>query len=308
MSEEPVNYSTSDHLHDFSKEVKVGLAKGQNYIKLVDQLVDTADFEELLSAAQQLLTFDIDSEYVKFPHLHSAADFYLMFVERFLQMHDNSALQIEMNQADWSLTGHFSDLSEVVQFKFKVEQSDNGGAFFTEQKTGEKLFYLNLERRMIRINNHSLINLFVVDLAQDFDPDQLEMAISPIISLINYLKQDLGFSIDLGILDTDSSAQYFIQKTNLSLTIIDKLFVRTNETGYMLMNVDHGVGAKLLLDHKTNIQILQAANGANWYFKVEDEDDSLSLFDVLVNHDVIKNWYLDNRDELEVKTDPLIFA
>ena len=45
-----------------------------------------------------------------------------------------------------------------------------------------------------------------------------------------------------------------------------------------------------------------------WFFSVQDPDAQVSFFDLLLHYQLIRDWYLSNRDELAVKSDPLMFA
>lgn len=312
MTEKIEESTIEQHLLDFESQVKTGLLEGKRYVELIDTITNSNDYEDLLSACTEIMTLHPNNSYVNFPHLHSAADFYLIFINKFLSVHQNKSLALTMDPETWEVTGQLIELPAEMQFKFQIEKSENGGAFFVEEETNEKLFYLNLERRMVRINNAALINLFVIKLADQFDQHQVNHAANPIIELFHYLKQDLGFSTDFGILDTDNEKKYYLENPSLPLVVIDKLFVKTNETSYMLMNVSHGLGATLQLADNVQVTLTtgdqQGDTTTNWYFTVNDNREAISFFDVLMSYEFIRSWYLDNRQALEVKSDPLIFA
>lgn len=312
MTSESQNYAATQHLHSFSKAVKTGLKIGDQYVQLIDQLVDTDDLEELLAAAQKLAVFKLDNQFVKLPHQYRPQDYYLLFVGRVLELHSDQSLQLNLHEANWSLTGQLGPIAGLTDFEFVLEKSDNGGAFFTETRSNERLFYLNLERRMIRFNNRALVNLFVVELAKSTDSSDIEQAINPLIALTHYLKQDLGFSIDFGILDAANGAQYYLQESSLPTNVIDKLFVQTEGTEYMLLNMQDHIGATLTVDEHTDLSLFASdgtdGQGNNWLFSVVDSRQAISFFDILVRYPLIRQWYLDNREVLEVKSDPLVFA
>lgn len=311
MTNESPNYAATQHLHSFSEAVKDGLELGNQYIQLIDQLVDTGDLERLLTAAQKLTAFQLDSQFVKLPHQYRPQDYYLLFIGRVLELHSDQSLQLNLHEANWSLTGQLEPVAESTDFEFVLEKSDNGGAFFTETRSSERLFYLNLERRMIRFNNRALVNLFVVELAKSISSSAIEQAVNPLIALTHYLKQDLGFSIDFGILDAANEAQYYLQDSSLATNVIDKLFVQTEGTEYMLLNMPDHIGATLTVDEDTRLSLFakdEIDGGSNWLFNVNDSHQATSFFDILVRYPLIRQWYLDNRQELEVKSDPLVFA
>ncbi|KIS04120.1 hypothetical protein [Paucilactobacillus wasatchensis] len=305
-------YTATEQLHSFSASVKHGLKLGEQYVQLIDQLVDTEDLEKLLTAAQRLANLELDDQFVKFPHQYRSQDYYMLFVSRVLELHSDQSLQLNLSRSSWSLTGQFESIASLTNFEFVLEQSDNGGAFFTETGSNERLFYLNLERRMIRFNNRALVNLFVVQLAESVDSTALEQAVNPLIALTHFLKQDFGFSVDFGILDAANTAQYYLQKGKLSVDIIDKLFVQTEGTDYMLLNMQERVGATLVVESDVKLNLFaqnsDSQQNNNWLFSVLDSREAVSFFDVLVRYPLIRKWYLENRQELEVKSDPLIFA
>lgn len=305
-------YTATEQLHSFSASVKHGLKLGEQYVQLIDQLVDTEDLEKLLTAAQRLANLELDDQFVKFPHQYRSQDYYMLFVSRVLELHSDQSLQLNLSRSSWSLTGQFESIASLTNFEFVLEQSDNGGAFFTETGSNERLFYLNLERRMIRFNNRALVNLFVVQLAESVDSTALEQAVNPLIALTHFLKQDFGFSVDFGILDAANTAQYYLQKGKLSVDIIDKLFVQTEGTDYMLLNMQERVGATLVVESDVKLNLFaqnsDSQQNNNWLFSVLDSREAVSFFDVLVRYPLIRKWYLENRQKLEVKSDPLIFA
>lgn len=305
--------TTTDQLHAFSENVKQGLRNGHQYVSLIDQLVDTTDNEALLEAATQLTTLQINSAYVQFPRQYQPRDYYLLFMGRLLEMHDNRSLAINSSQQTGELSAALLPIIGQAKFMYQLEQSENGGAYFVDTITSQKLFYINLERRMLRFNNRALVNLFVIELAQTqaTAPETLEQAVYPLIAFTHYLKQDFGFSVDFGILDAANDTNYFLDRTGLQLTVIDKLFVETAETTYMLVNLSDRIGAKLQLEQDVSLELgvnPGPSKTQNWAFRVIDDREAVSFFDLLVRYPLIQNWYLANRDQLEVKSDPLIFA
>lgn len=313
MTSEEESMSTASQLHSFSANVKEGLELGKKYVTLIDQLVDTQDNEELLDAAAQLAELSVDTEFVKFPHQYQPQDYYLLFMGRLLEMHDRKELSVSFDAGNKNLSSVLMPILGQAKFSFSLERSENGGAFFVEEITKQKLFYINLQRRMLRFNNKALVNLFVIELAQNqgVDEEVIEQAVYPLIAFTHYLKQDFGFSVDFGILGASNDTEYYLENTGLQLTIIDKLFVNTAETDYMLVNLSDRIGARLQLDSDTALELGVTPSSSQiqyWAFKVDDKRQAVSFFDLLVRYPLIREWYLDNRDELEVKSDPLIFA
>ncbi len=52
-----------------------------------------------MAAAQTLSVFELDSDYVTFPHQHNNADYYLVFMSRLLELHDQGeAITLETHE------------------------------------------------------------------------------------------------------------------------------------------------------------------------------------------------------------------
>ena len=124
------------------------------------------------------------------------------------------------------------------------------------------------------------------------------------------LHDDLNFVIDRGILGTSNQQHYDLAQPELSLTVIDRLFVATAETDYMLFNLPKNNGAELRLERQVNLDLSFDPDdySQQWFFSVQDPDAQVSFFDLLLHYQLIRDWYLSNRDELAVKSDPLMFA
>jgi len=299
------NEQITEQMGNFTSVFKDGLTAGETYIKLINRLIQTEDAEELLDSSSQLSEYVLENKYVKFPFQYQVQDYYLIFISRLLNFHNNDSLEVIINEESGDVSGKLNQLGESAKFKFVIDKTKNGGAFFTETKTGESLFYLNLQKRMMRFNNSALINLFVEKLSEVTTIIQIQQAINPLITLARYLQTDLGFSVDLGILDTSNEANYYLVNKQMNVDVIDKLFVSTEGTDYMLMNLQGRTGMSLQMDISS--KLILAAAGDTWAFSVDDGKEAVSFFDILIRFKLIKKWFIDNRTELEIKSDPMIF-
>src|SRR5699024_6001119 len=88
---DPSTLTTSGRLLNYNEAIKDGLQTGLTFTKLMDQLIRTTDPNELVDAATQLADFKLDSDYVTFPHQYSNADYYLLFMSRMLELHDQGS-------------------------------------------------------------------------------------------------------------------------------------------------------------------------------------------------------------------------
>ncbi|ETY74509.1 hypothetical protein [Lactiplantibacillus fabifermentans] len=303
--------STHGKLSMFNEGLKSGLANGQKFTALMDELIDTSDGEVLLSAAQKLADFKLDSAYVTFPHQYKNADYYLIFMSRLLSMHQDEKAILNSRAHSESLYHVFDAITDDYTFLYQVVTNDNGGAYYTEQTTGESLFYIHLERRLLRFNSRAFTNLFINKLLlKGTGVDQINSVLATLIAFGHYLRDDFGFNVDFNILDVDNAAKYELREANLNGEVVDKLFVTAAQNNHMLRNSPKGHGAEIELQSGLIVDIFDAGKpgSAKWVLTVRDQGQRVSWFDVLLHFDFMRNWYLANIDALEIKADPLVFA
>ncbi|AVK62557.1 hypothetical protein C5Z25_11995 [Lactobacillus sp. CBA3605] len=303
--------STHGKLAMFNEGLKSGLANGQQFTALMDQLIDATDGEVLLTAAQKLADFKLDSAYVTFPHQYKNADYYLIFMSRLLSMHEDEQAILNTRTHSEALYHVFSALSDDYTFLYQVVSSGNGGAYYHEQTTGENLFYIHLERRLLRFNSTAFTNLFINKLLlKGTGVDQINTVLATLINFGHFLQDDFGFNVDFNILDVDNAAKYELRETDLAGEVVDKLFVTAAQHDYMLRNSPNGRGAQIELPGKLVVDLFDTgtAQQAKWVLTVRDPDQRVSWFDVLLHFDFMRDWYLDNIASLEIKADPVVFA
>lgn len=303
--------STHGKLAMFNEGLKKGLANGEAFTSLMDQLIDTTDGETLLTAAQKLANFKLDSAYVTFPHQYKNADYYLIFMSRLLSMHDDEQATLNTRAHSEALYHVFEALSDDYTFLYSVVAGENGGAYYREQTTGENLFYIHLERRLLRFNSTAFTNLFINKLLlKGTGVDQINTVLATLINFGHYLQDDFGFNVDFNILDVNNAARYELREANLNGEILDKLFVIAAQHDYMLRNSPNGHGAEIDLPGELVVDVFDAGTpeAAKWVLTVRDPEQRVSWFDILLHFDFIRDWYLANIDSLEIKADPLVFA
>ena len=152
-------------MNTFTDTLKAGLDAGETYVDLINQLIETDDAEQLLGAANKLSVYELKNDFVKYPFQYQPQDYYLVLASRLLQFHNNESLETSIDDAG-AVSARLNQLGNSAKFQFVMDKSKNGGALFTETKTNEALFYLNLQKRMMRFNNRSLVNLFVEKLSE----------------------------------------------------------------------------------------------------------------------------------------------
>lgn len=298
--------SPSERLSALSDSFKDVLKTGQRYVKLLDQLAETDDAREMLLATNELVKLDLHNAFIDFPQHYQAADYYLIFMGRLLEKHGIDAVQISEN-ARHEFIARIEPIADSDSFKFTVDGSE---AAFTEQGEQEPLFYLDLTNRFFQFNNEALVNHFIVHALQKHTDLELRDAVKPLIAFAEELQDDLDFTINLGILNTDNGEHFKLARPELDLTVIDRLFVATAENDYMLMNLPHNNGAELVLDQGIKLDIAFDPDdySQQWFFAVKDPSSRVSFFDTLLHYHLIRKWYLDNRGELAVRSDKFVLA
>ena len=167
-----------------------------------------------------------------------------------------------------------------------------------------------MANRFFQFNNQALVNYFIVRALKKHTDLELRDAVKPLIAFAQELATDLDFTINLGILNTDNAERFALARPDLDLTVIDRLFVATAENDYMLMNLPRNNGAELMLDQGIKLDIAFDPDdySQQWFFAVKDPDSRVSFFDTLLHYNLIRQWYLNNRAELAVRSDKLVVA
>lgn len=308
---DPSTLTTSGRLLNYNEAIKSGLETGLRFTKLMDQLIKTQDADELVAAATQLADFQLDSDYVTFPHQYSNADYYLLFMSRMLELHDQGKhVMLQSRDHHETLTQQLTPLGDRGTFNFRVETSDNGGVFYREKATGQSLFYLNLDRKMFRFNSHALTQLFIIDLHDTVPADTVKASVQILVDFARYLKEDYGYSVDFNLLDAANQQNYAVRSANLPAGVVDRLFVAAAKNDYMLTNGVNGNGAQIELDQNVVVNIFnnQLEGQPEWVLTVHDDEQKVSWFDILLRYPFMRDWYLENLDDLEIVSDPLIFS
>lgn len=305
MTNKIVN-SPAARISSLADSFKDVLKRGQQYVELLDQLASTDQAEDLLTAASKLTEQDLHNAFIDFPQHYQAADYYMLFMGRLLEMHQVASVTVDENQQHEFV----ATIDPLTDARFKFVVGANGVAAFTEQSQQQPLFYMNLNQRLFQFNNRALVNYFIVYALKKHSDLELRDAIKPLIEFANELADDLGFTINLGILNTANDRRFKLQQPDLRLTVIDRLFVKTGETDYMLMNLPHNSGAELLLDQgiKFDLSFDPDDYSQEWAFSVKDPGEQVSFFDILLHYNLVRQWYLADRDALAVRSEQLIIT
>lgn len=309
MSNEQMVSTATEKVQALSDSLTYGLRIGEQYVGLLNDLCQKTDPQDLLSAVMKLNKINLSSPFVKFPQHYEPADYYLLFMGRLLELGNIQGMTIEEDNVSHRLSMACQHLSEETKFKFELDRN-NGGAFFTEQEKHEPLFYINLEKKVLRFSNRALVNFFVIREAERYSDLDIQATLKILMDFTEILASELDFVNDLGILNPSNDVEFPLQAPELNKQIIDKLFVKTTDTDFMLLSMPKNNGALLNLDRQIRLTLFYDPDdySQQWKFKVVDPDQQYSFFDVLLHYSIIREWYLNNREALAVRSDPLIFA
>lgn len=82
-------------------------------------------------------------------------------MSRLLGMHGDEQAVLNSQRHTEALYHVYGALTDDYTFLYQVVNNGNGGAYYREQTTGENLFYIHLERRLLRFNSSAFTNLFI---------------------------------------------------------------------------------------------------------------------------------------------------
>lgn len=309
MSNEQMLQSATEKVQALSNSIADGLKIGEHYVDLLNELATEDDPQKLLDATIKLTQLDLSSPFVKLPQHYQIQDYYLLLMGRMMQLSNIDSMTVAEDERDHQLSMTCQHLGAEVQFRFEVDP-DNGGAFFTEQAKHEPLFYINLDKAVVRFSNRALVNFFVIREIDRYSDLDIQAALKALTDFAAILHGQLDFTVDLGILNTSNDQVFPLQSPDLDLTVIDKLFVKTTDNDFMLLSMPQNNGAKLNLDRQIELSLFFDPDdySKQWKFRVVDPQEQYSFFDILLHYEMIRNWYLDNREALAVRSDPLVFA
>lgn len=303
--------STTGRLMSYNDQLKESLKRGIYFTKVLDELINTDDKNILLESVMTLTDYRLDTAYLIFPQQYSRADYYLIFLNRLLQLHQNEQVILQSSDHQNELYHEFPGINMEGYFTFKIDENMCEGAYYVDKSTGARLFYINFKRQLIRFNSQALTDLLVVDYSEKFDYKTVKRFETYLVAIGKYFKEDYGFDVDFNLLDASNNASYQISSADEPREALDKLFIISADAGYMLVAGESG-RAVLQLKNNVVVSILRQAehddlNNANWVIKVQDEEHKVAWFDILYKYEFIKDWYLDNLTSLAIKSDERFF-
>lgn len=310
--EHSATLSTTGRLMAYNDQLKNSLENGFNFTKLLDTLISTNSVAELLTAVAKLTNYQLDTAFLTFPQRYSRSDFYLIFLNRLLELHQRAGMILQSSDQYHELYHEFPGINTKGYFIFQLEDNQANGAFYIEKKSKLKLFYLNFSRHVLRFNSHALTQLLLVDYFTEIEHQKIKSFAVSLWEIGKFLKEDFGFDVDFGLLDPANNCVYQITDPQLPSEILDRLFIAAAAADKML---EAGANQTAIL--RLNDQVIfkafrqtnpEMAAFGEWGLAVQDPNQKVSLFDVLLKYDFLKDWYLNNLVVLEIKADQLYFS
>lgn len=301
--------STTGRLMNYNEQLKRELNKGLDFTRQLDQLITTTDPHELLAAADKLTAFQLNSAYLVYPQQFSKADYYLIFLNRLLQQHQNETVTLRADEDADELYHEFPEIMEDGHFAFTFADSTEQGAYYTERTTGNALFYLNFQEKVMRINSHAVTNLMVLDYTKRYHFEVIHRFEKYLLAIGQYLQQDFDFDVDFSVLDPANGHFHPFRRVGRPEQALDKLFILASNAGRML-TTSGANDAVLDLGMGTSVQITADPNGkaVQWGLIVTDDQQQVSWFDLLFKYEFLRDWYMENIETLEIAADSRYFG
>lgn len=301
--------STTGRLMAYNQQLKHSLNNGLEFTKLLDLLINTKDKQKLLDAVFKLTTYQLDTAYLVFPQQYSVSDYYLMFLNRLLSLHDYPGIKLNASDARDELFQQVDGIEGAGYFTFH-EDKTTGGAYYCEDQSKLKLFYVNFDRHVLRFNNDAIWQLLVVNYGKQFDYPVIKRFANFLLAVGNCLKASYGFDVDFGLLDPSNSAVYSLKGDQTPKEALDRLFIAAANAGFMLVA---GKGSEAVLKLKDGEIVTvydkhdddDAKHG--WAIKVHDDEHQVAWFDILFEYDFLYDWYGANYHSLAFYSDAVYF-
>ncbi|MCB6840587.1 hypothetical protein LIX87_06105 [Weissella viridescens] len=284
----------------------------QDELNQTQQLVESSEPGTVHLMAEQLTQAHLETQWVQVPRQYSHADYFLIAMDRFMQLDGVTGYSILLPVEKETVTLVMTNLNVPAAFAFEENKDQNGGAYFVELSTGERLFYWSLERKQIQFNARGIIDLLVGNFAkQHVTVEQNQIIATMLTEFGRYMERVFNYSVDFNLLETRDDDVYQLIQHAEPQGMLDKLFVLSADTDYFLQSIPNGAG--VMLDDNTEVRIFfvndaNALGAQRWHFQVIDGRDQYSWLDILLKYDFIANWYLSETDTLEVSYDQLVFA
>lgn len=259
--------------------------------------------EELQTLAEFLTQTTLETVWVTVPRQYSHADWYLVALSRFMSLTGLESYEMILPEAREEMHLTFPGFGTNAAFAFVPNNNELSGAAFTEVATGLRLFYWSLERREIKFNAHALADLLLTKLS---DSKDRTVFTKMLLDWARYMEEALGYTVDYNVLETANDYVFGIMQTENTSAVLDNLFVQSAQTPYVLQRVRNE--AVMVLEDGVELRLFQPKEDELWAIQVLDNNDAVSIMDLLLTHEFLADWYMGQRADFELSYDQDLFA
>lgn len=292
-----------ERLLQYEDNIDADLAMIKHFNTAARDLTVKHQPEELQTLAEFLTQTSLETVWVTVPRQYSYADWYLVAFSRFMSLTGIETYEMILPEAHEEMHMSFTGFNSTAAFAFVPNNTVEGGAAFTEVASGLRLFYWSLERREIKFNAHTLADLLIGKLA---DAKHREVFTKMLLDWARYMEVVLGYVVDYNVLETANDYVYGVMQTENTDAVLDTLFVQSAQTPYVLQRVrDEAV---MILENDVELRLFRPESDGLWAVQVLDKNDEVSIMDLLLAHDFLAAWYMDQREDFELGYDEAVFA
>lgn len=292
-----------ERLIQYEDNINADLAMINHFNTAAHDLTVKHQPEELQTLAEFLTQKTLETTWVTVPRQYSQADWYLVALSRFMSLTGIDAYDMILPEAREEMHLSFAGFGKTAAFAFVPNHGEIGGAAFTEVATGLRLFYWSLERRQIKFNAHALADLLLDKLD---GAKGREVFTKMLLDWARYMEEALGYAVDYNVLETANEYVYGVMQTENTAAVLDNLFVQSAQTPYILQRVrDEAV---MILADDVELRMFQPAADDLWAVQVLDQQNAVSIMDLLLKYDFLADWYMEQRQDFELMYDEPLFA
>lgn len=310
MEDESMTDHIQGHLTAYTDLLQNDVEKISKQLKEINLLNTVNDPHAIHKGLAQLVGYQLDTNWVVAPRQYKTTDWYLLAMHRFLSLAGATGYDLLTPEDREELAMVFQQLQVPGVFQFVENPGQAGGVYFMEMGTKQKLFYWSLERQELLFNSHALTSLLVDNYLSKDIADNIRIVADLLRTFGHYLESTFGYHVDYNILETADEYLYSITQNGISEGMLDRLFVLSAESNYFMQAITNG--AAMILDRDVEMRIFydqnpQALGDKEWHFQVLDGQDSISWLDILLDYNFIGSWYLNERHNIEIASNQIIF-
>lgn len=292
-----------ERLLQYEDNIDADLAMIKHFNTAARDLTVKHQPEELQTLAEFLTQTTLETEWVTVPRQYSHADWFLVALSRFMSLTGLESYDMILPEAREEMHLSFPGFGTKAAFAFVPNKGEVSSAAFTEVSTGLRLFYWSLDRREIKFNAHSLADLLLAKLV---DAKDRTVFTKMLLDWARYMEETLGYVVDYNVLETANDYVFGVMQTENTPAVLDNLFVQSAQTPYVLQRVRNE--AVMVLEDGVELRLFQPKSDDLWAIQVLDNDDAVSIMDLLLTHEFLTTWYMGQRVDFELAYDQDLFA